>query len=136
MSSKVEWKVPMAWSLEEFNQNKPKVFDPENISRFLNFLDRARDSAEISFDESKDQINEVFDFVSLEKKSNNNVSMAEAKAQATQDKRYKEVKEKHRKSKALHLYWKSLAKNGWSHCENLKQQSINQLAIDKLTRTN
>ena len=35
--------------------------------------------------------------------------------------------------KAYYLLKKVEANNGHSYCENLKQKSINQLAIDKLT---
>ena len=40
----------------------------------------------------------------------------------------------YRKRKAYYLLKKIEAKNGHSYCENLKQESINQLATDKLTR--
>jgi Na+-translocating ferredoxin:NAD+ oxidoreductase RnfG subunit len=123
----------MAWTLEEFNLKKPKSFDVNRISSFLSFLDRQRDDAEIYYDEIKDQLNEALDFVILEKKSNNKCSVAEAKSQATQDKRYQTVQKEYRDAKKIYLYWKSLAKNGLSHCDNLKTETINQLAIDKLT---
>ena len=124
----------MAWSIEEFNDKKPKNFNVNSISSFLSFLDRQRDNAEIDHDEVKDQLNEVLDFVILEKKSNAKCSVAEAKLLATGDNRYKDVLKDYRAKKKIYLYWKSLAKNGLSHCDNLKQESINQLAIDKLSR--
>ena len=123
----------MAWTLEEFNEKKPKSFIVDDISNFLSFLDRQRDKAEINYDEVKDQLNEQLDFVILEKKSNYKCTVAEAKSQATQDKRYKDVQKRFRDAKKIYLYWKSLAKNGLSHCDNLKTETINQLAIDKLT---
>ena len=122
------------WTLEDFERNKPKAFNPDEISSFLNYLDRERDKAEVKFDSYKDQVNEQFDYVVLEKLDKNKVSIAQAKAQATQDKRYLDVKEEYRKVKLNHLYWKSLAKNGWSHCDNLKQLAINDIAISKLTK--
>ena len=73
----------MAWSIEEFNDKKPKSYNANSISAFLSFLDRQRDNAEIDYDEIKDQLNEVLDFVILEKKSNAKCSVAEAKLQAT-----------------------------------------------------
>ena len=114
-------KQEKVWTLKDFNENKPKAFDPDEISMFLNFLDRQRDLSEV-------------DFVALEKMNNNKVSMAQAKAQATIDDRYIKVKKELRNKKLLHLFWKSLAKNGWSHCENLKQSTINDLAIQKLSK--
>jgi hypothetical protein len=36
--------------------------------------------------------------------------------------------------KKLYLYSKVEAKNGHSYCDHLKQQSINELATEKLTR--
>ena len=47
--------------------------------------------------------------------------------------RYKEVKKELSRRKKLHLYMKIEAKNAHSYCDSLKQKSINQLAIDKLT---
>ena len=49
------------------------------------------------------------------------------------DERYKNIKAQYRKRKAYYLLKKVEANNGHSYCENLKQKSINQLAIDKLT---
>ena len=85
-------KQEKVWTLKDFNENKPKAFDPDEISMFLNFLDRQRDLSEVDFDEYKDQANEQFDFVALEKMNNNKVSMALAKALATIDDRYINVK--------------------------------------------
>ena len=120
----------MAWSIEEFNDKKPKSYNANSISAFLSFLDRQRDNAEIDYDEIKDQLNEVLDFVILEKKSNAKCSVAEAKLQATGDERYKKANEEYRARKKIFLYWKSLAKNGHSHYDHLIPQLINRLAVD------
>ena len=42
---------------------------------------------------------------------------------------------KYGEQKKLYLYYKIESKNGHSYCENLKTQSINNLAIEKLTRS-
>ena len=60
--------------------------------------------------------------------------MAQAKVLATNDERYKTIRAEYRKRKAYYLLKKVEANNAHSFCENLKQESINQLAIDKLTR--
>ena len=59
------------WSLDDFERNKPKAFNPDEISNFLNYLDRERDKAEVKFDSYKDQVNEQFDYVVLEKLDKN-----------------------------------------------------------------
>jgi hypothetical protein len=124
----------VVWDLDKFNSNKPKDYEANYISKFLSFLDRQKDDAEIIYDEAKDQLSEQLDFVILEKKSSSNCSVAEAKLLATNDERYMKAKKEYRDKKKIFLYWKSLAKNGHSHCDHLKQQNINQLAIDKLSR--
>ena len=88
---------------------------------------------EIEYDEAKDQVQEVFDFVVSEKQINESISVAQAKVKATNDERYKQVKKELSRRKKLHLYKKIEAKNAHSYCDSLKQKSINQLAIDKLT---
>ena len=50
------------------------------------------------------------------------------------DDRYKKVRETLRKKKHVYLYYKTLAKNGHSYCENLKQLTINDIAISKLSK--
>ena len=57
-----------------------------------------------------------------------------AKIQATNDERYKKVKLELSNMKKLYLFSKVEAKNGHSYCDHLKQQSINELATEKLTR--
>ena len=95
--------------------------------------DKRSIDAEIEYDEAKDQVQEVFDFVVSEKQINESISVAQAKVKATNDERYKEVKKELSRRKKLHLYMKIEAKNAHSYCDSLKQKSINQLAIDKLT---
>lgn len=124
----------MVWDLEKFNEKKPKNYEANYISQFLSFLDRKRDEAEISFDEVKDQLGEIIDYVTLSKLENEKISVAQAKLKASNDERVLKVKDQYRDRKKIFLYWKSLAKNGHSHCDHLKQQNINQLAIDKLSR--
>ena len=78
----------------------------------------------------------MFNFVTLEKFNNKaeKISMAQAKAEATGDERYKKVSATLRDRKHVFLYYKSLAKNGHSYCENLKQLTINDIAISKLSK--
>ena len=74
--------------------------------------------------------------ISLQKFNNKTekLSMAQAKAEATNDERYKKVRVTLRERKHVFLYYKSLAKNGHSYCENLKQLTINDIAISKLSK--
>ena len=122
--------------LAKYILHRPKEFHPEIILVYLDALDKQAVSAESDYDEVKDQVQEVLDFVISEKVNNNNCSIAQAKVQATNDERYKKVKALFRKQKAYYQLKKIEAKNGHSYCDNLKQQSINQLAIDKLTIKN
>ena len=119
--------------LPKYITYRPKEFNPEVILVYLDTLDKASITAENDYDEVKDQVQEVLDYVITEKVNNNNCSIAQAKVQATNDKRYVKVKKLLRKQKAYFQLKKIEAKNGHSYCDNLKQQSINQLAIDKLT---
>lgn len=122
--------------LAKYILHRPKDFNPDVILVYLDTLDKHSINAENDYDEVKDQVQEVLDFVISEKVSNNNCSIAQAKVQATNDERYKKVKALFRKQKAYYQLKKIEAKNGHSYCDNLKQQSINQLAIDKLTIKN
>ncbi len=122
--------------LPKYIVHRPKDFNPDVILVYLDTLDKHSINAENDYDEVKDQVQEVLDFVISEKVSNNNCSIAQAKVQATNDERYKKVKALFRKQKAYYQLKKIEAKNGHSYCDNLKQQSINQLAIDKLTIKN
>jgi len=123
-------------SVEDYYKMKPRTFEPNHVLKFLSFLDSSRDQAEILYDEVKDQSDSVFDYVTLEKFNNKaeKLSMAQAKAEATGDKRYKDVRVTLRERKHVFLYYKSLAKNGHSYCENLKQLTINDIAISKLSK--
>ena len=132
---KVEEKLEVI-SVEDYFKIKPKAFEPNHVLKFLNFLDSSRDKAEILYDEVKDQLDSMFNFVTLEKFNNKaeKISMAQAKAEATGDERYKKVSATLRDRKHVFLYYKSLAKNGHSYCENLKQLTINDIAISKLSK--
>ena len=120
-------------SLPMYIKKRPLDFDPNHILAYLDTLDKRSIDAEIGYDEAKDQVQEVFDYVVSEKQTNESVSVAQAKVKATNDDRYKKVKQELSKRKKYHLICKIEAKNGHSYCESLKQKSINQLAIDKLT---
>ena len=120
-------------SLPMYIKKRPLDFDPNHILAYLDTLDKRSIEAEIAYDEAKDQVQEVFDFVVSEKQINESVSVAQAKVKSTNDERYKEVKKELSRRKKLHLYKKIEAKNAHSYCDSLKQKSINQLAIDKLT---
>ena len=120
-------------SLPNYIKLRPLEFDPHKILIYLDTLDKKSIDFEIEYDEAKDQVQEVFDFVVSEKQINESVSVAQAKVKSTNDGRYKEVKKELSRRKKLHLYKKIEAKNAHSYCDSLKQKSINQLAIDKLT---
>ena len=120
-------------SLPNYIKLRPTEFDPNKILIYIDTLDKRSVDAEIEYDEAKDQVQEVFDFVVSERQMNESVSVAQAKVKATNDERYKKVKQELSRRKKLHLYMKIEAKNAHSYCDSLKQKSINQLAIDKLT---
>jgi Na+-translocating ferredoxin:NAD+ oxidoreductase RnfG subunit len=113
---------------------RPKTFDPHRILAYVDALDKRLVKAEIEYDEVKDQANEVFDFVVNEKMTNDSISVSLAKVKATNDERYMKVKKELSDKKKLYLFSKVEAKNGHSYCDHLKQQSINNLAIEKLTK--
>ncbi len=113
---------------------RPKTFDPHRILAYVDALDKRLVKAEIEYDEVKDQVNEVFDFVVNEKMTNDSISVSLAKVKATNDERYMKVKKELSDKKKLYLFSKVEAKNGHSYCDHLKQQSINNLAIEKLTK--
>jgi len=121
-------------SLPMYIKKRPLDFDPNHILAYLDTLDKRSIDAEIEYDQAKDQVQEVFDYVVSEKQTNESVSVAQAKVKATNDDRYKKVKQELSKRKKYHLVCKIEAKNAHSYCEALKQKSINQLAIDKLTK--
>ena len=118
----------------KYIQIRPQSFDPHKIISYLDALDKRFVRSEIDYDEVKDQVQEVFDFVVNEKITNESISTTLAKTKATNDERYKKVKKELSDKKKIYLYYKIEAKNGHSYCENLKQQSINNLAIEKLTK--
>ncbi len=120
-------------SLPNYIKLRPMEFDPHKILIYVDTLDKKSIDFEIEYDEAKDQVQEVFDFVVSEKQINESVSVAQAKVKSTNDERYKKVKQELSRRKKLHLYKKIEAKNAHSYCDSLKQKSINQLAIDKLT---
>jgi len=113
---------------------RPQTFDPHRILAYVDALDKRLVKAEIAYDEVKDQANEVFDFVVNEKMTNDSISVSLAKVKATNDERYMKVKKELSDKKKLYLFSKVEAKNGHSYCDHLKQQSINNLAIEKLTK--
>ena len=121
-------------SKDKYIEHRPKVFNSEIILVYLNALDKNKLKAEEEYEECKDQVQEQLDYIISEKVENTKCSMAQAKVLATNDKRYKNIKAEYRKRKAYYLLKKVEANNGHSYCENLKQESINQLAVDKLTR--
>ena len=125
-------------SLPMYIKKRPLDFDPNHILAYLDTLDKRSIDAEIAYDEAKDQVQEVFDYVVSEKQNtlrpNESVSVAQAKVKATNDERYKKVKKELSSRKKWHLVCKIEAKNAHSYCEALKQKSINELAISKLTK--
>ena len=125
-------------SLPMYIKKRPLDFDPNHILAYLDTLDKRSIDAEIAYDEAKDQVQEVFDYVVSEKQNtlrpNESVSVAQAKVKATNDERYKKVKQELSSRKKWHLICKIEAKNAHSYCEALKQKSINELAISKLTK--
>ena len=121
-------------SLPMYIKKRPLDFDPNHILAYLDTLDKRSIDAEIAYDEAKDQVQEVFDYVVNEKQTNANASVAQAKVKATNDERYKKVKQELSSRKKWHLVCKIEAKNAHSYCEALKQKSINELAISKLTK--
>ena len=121
-------------SLPMYIKKRPLDFDPNHILAYLDTLDKRSIDAEIAYDEAKDQVQEVFDYVVNEKQTNANASVAQAKVKATNDERYKKVKQELSNRKKWHLVCKIEAKNAHSYCEALKQKSINELAISKLTK--
>ena len=113
---------------------RPKTFDPHRIIAYVDALDKRLVKAEIAYDEVKDQAQEVFDYVVNEKMTNESLSVSLAKVKATNDERYKKVKKELSDKKKLYLFSKVEAKNGHSYCDHLKQQSINDIATEKLLK--
>lgn len=113
---------------------RPKIFNPDNILVYLDKVDKQFANAEIEYINIKDQVQEVFDYVVSERMDNEKISVSLAKVKASNDERYKKVKADFSKSHKLYLYYKIQSKLAHSYCENLKQQSINVIATEKLTR--
>jgi hypothetical protein len=124
----------MSNELAKYITMRPQSFEPHRIIAYLDALDKRLVKSEIDYDEVKDQVQEVFDYVVDEKITNASLSVSQAKTKATNDERYKNVKKELSNRKKLYLYCKVEAKNAHSYCENLKQQSINNIATEKLTR--
>lgn len=118
----------------KYIQIRPTVFEPHRILAYVDALDKRLINAEIEYDEVKDQVDEMFDYVVNEKMTNESLSVSLAKVKATNDERYIKVKKELSNKKKLYLVAKIEAKNGHSYCDHLKQQSINNLAIEKLTK--
>ena len=118
----------------KYIEMRPKSFDSHKIISYIDILDKRLVRAEIEYDEVKDQVQEVFDYVVNEKMTNESLSVSLAKVKASNDERYKKVKADFSKSHKLYLYYKIQSKLAHSYCENLKQQSINVIATEKLTR--
>jgi len=118
----------------KYIQIRPQSFDPHRILAYVDALDKRLINAEIEYDEVKDQVDEMFDYVVNEKMTNESLSVSLAKVKATNDERYMKIKKELLDKKKLFLVAKIEAKNGHSYCDHLKQQSINNLAIEKLTK--
>ena len=113
---------------------RPKAFNPDQILIYLDKVDKLFADTEIEYHNFKDQVQEVFDFVVSERMDNEKISVSLAKVKASNDKRYKEVKADFLKCHKAYLYYKIQSKLAHSYCENLKQQSINIIATEKLMK--
>jgi hypothetical protein len=113
---------------------RPKTFNPDQILIYLDKVDKLFADAEIQYNNIKDQVQEVFDFVVSERMDNEKISVSLAKVKASNDERYKKVKVELLKSHKAYLYYKIQSKLAHSYCENLKQQSINTIATEKLMK--
>lgn len=116
--------------------NRPTIFDPHDILVYLDIMDKKAIENEIAFDEAKDQKEEMFDFVVDERitSANESVPISLAKVKANKDDRYRKVKKELSNRKKVHLLSRAEAKNAHSYCDNLKQQSINAIATEKLLK--
>jgi len=113
---------------------RPKAFNPDQILIYLDKVDKLFADTEIEYHNFKDQVQEVFDFVVSERMDNEKISVSLAKVKASNDKRHKEVKADFLKCHKAYLYYKIQSKLAHSYCENLKQQSINIIATEKLMK--
>ena len=76
----------------------------------------------------------MFDYVVNEKVTNESIATGLAKVKANKDERYRKVKKLLSDRKKAYLFAKVEAKNAHTYCDLLKQKSINELAIEKLTK--
>ena len=113
---------------------RPKAFNPDQILIYLDKVDKIFADAEIEYNNIKNQVQEVFDFVVGERMDNEKISVSLAKVKASNDERYEKVKVELSKSHKAFLYYKIQSKLAHSYCENLKQQSINIIATEKLMK--
>jgi aspartokinase len=113
---------------------RPKAFNPDHILIYLDKVDKIFADAEIEYNNIKNQVQEVFDFVVSERMDNEKISVSLAKVKASNDERYDKVKVELSKSHKAFLYYKIQSKLAHSYCENLKQQSINIIATEKLMK--
>ena len=113
---------------------RPKVFDPESILFYIDLMDKKAIDNEIAFDEAKDLVEVVLAYVVNEKMTNEKLSLGLAKVKATNDDRYKKVKQDLSNRKKLHLFSRAEAKNAHSYCDSLKQKAINEIATEKLLK--
>ena len=113
---------------------RPKAFNPDQILIYLDKVDKIFADSEIVYNNIKNQVQEVFDFVVSERMDNEKISVSLAKVKASNDERYEKVKIELSKSHQAYLYYKIQSKLAHSYCENLKQQSINIIATEKLMK--
>ena len=113
---------------------RPKAFNPDQILIYLDKVDKIFADSEIEYNNIKNQVQEVFDFVVSERMDNEKISVSLAKVKASNDERYEKVKVELSKSHKAFLYYKIQSKLAHSYCENLKQQSINIIATEKLMK--
>jgi len=113
---------------------RPKAFNPDHILIYLDKVDKIFADSEIEYNNIKNQVQEVFDFVVGERMDNEKISVSLAKVKASNDERYEKVKVELSKSHKAFLYYKIQSKLAHSYCENLKQQSINIIATEKLMK--
>ena len=86
-------------SLDKYIELRPKVFNSEIILVYLNTLDKNFAKAEREYDEVKDQVDELFDFLHNEKIENGKLSVSQAKLKVRSDERYIKVRAEYRKRK-------------------------------------
>ena len=113
---------------------RPKAFNPDQILIYLDKVDKLFADTEIKYNNVKDQVQEVFDYVVSERMDNEKISVSLAKVKASNDERYRKVKAELSANHKLYLYYKIQSKLAHSYCENLKQQSINIIATEKLMK--